>query len=118
MPNIIKAGRIIRTSRNLRGVLDYARVSPVVRVETCRVANDEGTMRVFFKDGAECRCNFASHAVMTAWLKARRTWASAKHVSYAGEADAKKDIVARQTCPAHCTHGKGFNCGQCWPRAH
>lgn len=34
--NIIKAGRIVRTSKNLRGVLDYARVSPVRREMTAK----------------------------------------------------------------------------------
>ena len=51
--NIIKAGRIVRTSKNLRGVLDYARVSPVRRgsasllASFCasRVHGLEGTVR-------------------------------------------------------------------------
>lgn len=80
MPSIIKGGRIIRTSRNLRGILDYARVSPVARIESCPIGESEGTMRVVFKDGAESRANFASYSVMMEWIAERRSWAGAVHV--------------------------------------
>ena len=84
--NIIKAGQIIRTSRNLRGMLDYARVSPVTRIESCDVGamgkdgtRCSGTVRVIYADGAESRANFASYHVMIDWLRNRRTWRNAKH---------------------------------------
>ena len=65
--NIIKGGRIIRTSKNLRAMRDYARVSPVARIESCDVGamqpdgtRANGTVRVIYADGAESRANFAS----------------------------------------------------------
>lgn len=79
--NIIKNGQIIRTSKNLRGMRDYARVSPVVRIESCPINNDTcGTMRVLYADGAESRANFRSYHVMIDFIRNRRTWRSAKHI--------------------------------------
>ena len=78
---IIKNGQIIRTSRNLRGIVDYARVSPVVRVESCPIGAMSGTVRVFFKDGAESRANFRSYHIMIDWIRGRRTWRAARHVT-------------------------------------
>jgi hypothetical protein len=80
--NIIKAGRIVRTSKNLRGVLDYARVSPVRRVETTPLPAGAGSLRVLYRDGAETRANFASYEVMLDWVKRRRSWAGAAFVNY------------------------------------
>lgn len=80
--SIIKNGRIIRSSRNLRGLTDYARVSPVVRIESCRIGEVSGTVRVFFKDGAESRANFRSYHIMMDWIRARRTWKTAEHVMH------------------------------------
>lgn len=85
--NIIKGGRIIRTSKNLRAMRAYARVSPVVRIESCDIGvmqpdgtRYSGTMRVIYADGAESRANFASYHVMIDWIRNRRTWRSAEHV--------------------------------------
>ena len=86
--NIIKAGQIIRTSKNTRGLRDYARVSPVVRIESCDVGNYDsrfgccysGSMRVFYADGAESRANFASYHIMIDWIRKRRSWCNAEHV--------------------------------------
>lgn len=78
--NIIKNGQIIRSSRNLRGILDYARVSPVIRVESCPLDKVCGTVRVIYTDGAESRANFRSYHIMIDWLRNRRSWRGAKHV--------------------------------------
>lgn len=85
--NIIKCGQIIRTSRNLRGMRDYARVSPVVRIESCDIGamqkngtRANGTMRVFYADGAESRANFYSYEIMIDFIRNRRSWKGAKHV--------------------------------------
>lgn len=82
MTNIIKNGQIIRTSKNLRGMRDYARVSPVVRIESSPVLGHDvrGTFRVIYADGAESRANFASYNIMIDFIRNRRTWRSAKHV--------------------------------------
>ncbi|QXV72202.1 hypothetical protein Acf1_00005 [Acidovorax phage ACF1] len=82
MTNIIKNGQVIRTSKNLRGMLDYARVSPVVGVESAPLKGQEicGTMRVLYQDGAECRANFKNYHIMIDFIRARRSWRGAKHV--------------------------------------
>lgn len=85
--NIIKGGRIIRRSKNLRAMRDYARVSPVARIESCDIGAMQhdgtrysGTVRVIYFDGAESRANFSSYHIMIDWIRNRRTWRSAKHV--------------------------------------
>ncbi len=81
--NVIKGGKIIRTSHNLRGMLDYARVSPVVRIYTAPYPDVTGphavcgTVYVQYADGATCRANFRSFGVMVDWLRNRRTWRDA-----------------------------------------
>lgn len=76
---IVKDNAVIRTSRNLRGLTDYASVSPVVRVTSCPVRNVSGAIRVTYKDGAEGYGNFRSYHVMIDWIRNRRTWRAAKH---------------------------------------
>lgn len=87
--NIIKNGQIVRRSNSLRAMLDYARVSPVVRIESCDIGLMQpggtrccGTVRVLYKDGAESRANFASYHIMVDWLRSRRKWRTAKHVMH------------------------------------
>ena len=86
MTNIIKGGQIIRKSKNLRGMLEYARLSPVVRIEACDIGpfedanqrlRSQGTMLVLYRDGATCRANFESYRVMLAWVRKRRSWRGA-----------------------------------------
>lgn len=86
---IEKNGQIIRRSKNLRGLVDYARVSPVVRIESTPVKGHEvcGTMRVFYKDGAVSRANFASYHIMIDWIRNRRTWRGAKRVMQGPDVD-------------------------------
>lgn len=75
---IEKGGRIVKTSRNLRGLLDYARVSPVARIEAIELPKEAGSMRVIFDNGASTRANFESYKVMRAWIKSRKSWAGFK----------------------------------------
>lgn len=85
---IIKNGKIIRKSKNLRAMRDYARISPVVRVESCDVGEMDnryncrynGTIRVIYADGAESRANFASYHIMIDWLRNRRSWRNAEFI--------------------------------------
>lgn len=77
---VIKNGQIIRTSKNLRGMRDYARVSPVVHIESAVLGDVSGTMRVFYADGAESRANFRSYKIMIDFIRNRRTWRNARHV--------------------------------------
>lgn len=76
---ILKGGKVAHTSRNLRGLLDYARrAGPPVRV-TLRQTHPMGagqpfTMRVTFPDGAEGVARWADWRVAGDWMRARRSW--------------------------------------------
>lgn len=69
-------GRVLMRSNNLRAMLQYAAVSPVVSVSACQCPNNEynGHLRVFYQDGAMCSAHFASYGVLLEWLTRRRTW--------------------------------------------
>jgi len=70
------APMIAARSRNLRGVLDYARRHPV----TCAtVYTIEGGALVYFRfeDGAECRVQFSDPRVARWFIDARRSWREA-----------------------------------------
>lgn len=82
MVNIILNGQIVATSKNLSGVLNYARKHQITRVETCKFAELKGSLRVFYSNGAECRTLFESHNVMLQWVKARRIFKNAEIVHY------------------------------------
>lgn len=73
-----KGGDVIRRSRNLRGVLDYARdVSPVQTVSiTARHVPGESVyhVRFTFDDGSTCTAPFADWRVAADFLLARRSW--------------------------------------------
>lgn len=72
-----KGGDVIRRSRNLRGVLDYARVSPVesVSITARHVPGDSSYHLAFrFDDGSTCTAAFAAWRVAADWLLARRSW--------------------------------------------
>ena len=80
--SIIRGGQIIRTSRNLRGMLDYARISPVVRIETTPQGKVSGALRVFYADGAESKAFFRSYGIMIDFVRNRRSWRTAQRVMY------------------------------------
>lgn len=75
-------GFTIRTSKNLRGMRDYARVSPVAIVKTERdpANNVRGVLRVQYANGNYSIASFASYHIMVDFLRNRRSWRSAKHV--------------------------------------
>lgn len=87
MTDIIKDGKTIRTSKNLRGMRDYARVSPVVSVVTRKDPSNEkrGILEVTYKDGATSRASFASHPIMIDFVRERRSWRSARIVHESGD---------------------------------
>lgn len=80
--SIEKNGQIIRTSRNLRGMRDYARVSPVSHIELTPFGICNGRLRVIYRDGAECKANFASFHIMVDFVRNRRSWRGAEIVNY------------------------------------
>ena len=76
---IHKGGRLIRTSRNLRGILAYARVSPVASVDCQRLESETDGGRLYsvtflYDDGAVGQSDWADWRVLAQWLKARRSW--------------------------------------------
>lgn len=86
---IDKTGTTVLTSKNLRGMRDYARVSPVVAVH-CRKrkAHDKdpaGLLTVHYKDGCTSSAVFNSHAIMIDFVRNRRSWRSAVHVYHDGD---------------------------------
>ncbi len=75
-----KSGAVIRTSRNLRGMCDYARISPVVSVVTDKDPTNavRGVLCVEYANGATCRASFASHGIMIDFVRNRRSWRGAR----------------------------------------
>lgn len=70
---IIRQGKVIHRSRNLRGLLDYARRNSVQAVSINRLP--EGAMLIVrFFNGATCSTAFADCSVCIGWIKARRSW--------------------------------------------
>jgi hypothetical protein len=77
-------GRIIRKSKNLRGMRDYARIARVVRVfaNPCPKNTYNGKLQVVYANGAVSCAHFADYTCMLEWLANRRSWRTAKwHVA-------------------------------------
>jgi hypothetical protein len=77
---IMKEGACVARSRNLRGILDYARRSPVAHIETSMGYDGSpvrGLVLVKYADGAHCLTDFASYHIMIDWLRGRRSWRGA-----------------------------------------
>lgn len=80
------SGRIIRNSKNLRAMRDYARVSPVARVITRKGKNPHnGTLTVIYQDGATSSAHFASHSIMIDFVRNRRSWRNAEFLHMDGQ---------------------------------
>ena len=86
--DVLLNGRVVMRSRNLRAMRDYARVSPVVRVETrkrkAHASDSAGIMTVTYANGATCAADFASHKLMIDFIRNRRTWRRAKTIHHDG----------------------------------
>lgn len=64
-------GKTVSTSRNLRGVLSYARQHGVASV-TIHSTRDGGELRITYGDGATSRNHFESFTVLQNWVMTRR----------------------------------------------
>ena len=73
MIEIRRCGEVVRRSRNLRGILDYARKQPVTSVSITRT-HDGATVYVNFYDNAVCLCTFGCFTVARDWFTNRRSW--------------------------------------------
>lgn len=72
---IVRGGKVVARSRNLRGVMDYARKS-YVREAWCNRNQDGGGFVCFtYDDGSRCRTTFADYGVLLRWVRSRRSWA-------------------------------------------
>jgi hypothetical protein len=80
-------GAIIRRSKNLRGMRDYARVSRVEKVETRKdPANPHrGILSVTYADGCKSHAGFAEFHIMIDFVRSRRTWRGAEFHHADGE---------------------------------
>ena len=78
------AGAILRTSKNLRGMRDYARVSPVAFIVTSRDSanNTRGVLRVNYRNGCYSIASFASYHIMIDFVRNRRSWRNAEHTMH------------------------------------
>lgn len=71
---IFRQGVVIGDSRNLRGVLDFARRHSV-RSWSADMTDDYGArVTLDFCSGATARFEFASWDVAQRWVRARRSW--------------------------------------------
>lgn len=74
-------GKPVARSKNLRVILDYARVHPVRYVQAARKTDLASGLRmgatviVRFDDGAYCVTDFADFTVAREWINSRRSWA-------------------------------------------
>jgi len=77
---IVKDGGTVATSRNLRGILDYAREHGVVRVYVHLSSITAKVLVLFvFADGARSMTEWASFGVACDWIVARRSWDLSLH---------------------------------------
>lgn len=70
-------GKVVARSRNLRGILDYARKSPVESVVIAPSPCGRGTLRVTYHNNARASAVFASFTILRDWCDARRSWPKA-----------------------------------------
>ena len=70
--------RILHRSRNLRGLLDHARRSPVTHYRLTRGPQTEAMLRVLYADGLTGKAAFASFAVAARWVRQRVAFAGAE----------------------------------------
>lgn len=66
----------IRTSRNLRGILDHARRVPVDYAVATRDSDGGAILSIIFTNGDYTRTSFASYTVARNWINSRRSWQS------------------------------------------
>jgi hypothetical protein len=81
---IEKNGQIIHRSKNLRGMLDYGRISPVSRVELTLEGEVNGKVSVIYEDGATTSAFFKSYHIAVDWIRKRRSWKNADIIFYGG----------------------------------
>lgn len=75
-PIVIKRrGKVVSTSKNLRGLLDYGRRHLVAKVQAVPAPiGRSGYLVARYSDGAVGRARFADFGVLVRWVQSRRSW--------------------------------------------
>ena len=76
-------GQVIRRSRNLRGICDHARRTWIEEAVASPAQDGRGILQVTFGDGSTCRTEFASYAVLCAWLRRKWSWTGVRRIGAA-----------------------------------
>ena len=71
MVEITIYGKVVSLSKNLRGLLTYARNHTVVAVTITKLGVG-GDLKVDFFNGARCATHFESYGVLVEWVRTRR----------------------------------------------
>lgn len=72
---IVRCGKTVATSRNLRGILDYARLHSVVRVYVHQCDDPAKVLVLFvFDNDARSMTTWADFNVACDWIMSRRSW--------------------------------------------
>lgn len=69
--NIMKDGKIVMASYNLRAILDYAREHPVTLMHIFKESDGRGYLHIVFFDGATCDTYFSDYTGLQIWCKLR-----------------------------------------------
>lgn len=72
MVEVIKNGKIVATSQNLRVITRYVNNSfdrAIDRVYIARNKDASGEITIHYRDGATCDTSFADYSVMVEWIK-------------------------------------------------
>jgi hypothetical protein len=70
-------GKPISTSRNLRGIQEFARKHAVDIVNISALPDGAGTLTIFFSGGYSVTARFNSFTVLESWVRARRNFRGA-----------------------------------------
>lgn len=79
MNAVIKSGKIVAASKNLRVLTRYAsdHSTYVDKLYAARNEDGSGELTVYYADGAHADASFVSFTVMLEWIKARLSWRGA-----------------------------------------
>lgn len=80
MIQIFKGGRVVSTSRNLRGIVTYSRKVAPKQITLDRDGDTRGWLYVEWCDGASVHTEFASYHIMVDWVRNRRRFRDAHKV--------------------------------------
>ena len=68
------AGRVVRRSGNLRGIVDHAGRFVVRKCVASEGPQGEYMLKVFYDNGDVARAVFADWRVLVDWVRSRRSW--------------------------------------------